>query len=64
MSKNILNKYVWLVNTIYNAKRIPFKEINKKWVEEDMSEGGEIPERTFHKWRHVIEDMFGINIEC
>ena len=64
MSKNLLNKYVWLVNTIYNAKRIPFKEINKKWVEEDMSEGGEIPERTFHKWRHVIEDMFGINIEC
>ena len=64
MAKYLLNKYVWLVNTIYNAKRISFKEINQKWIDEDISEGKEIAERTFHKWRHEIEDMFGINIEC
>lgn len=64
MAKYLLNKYVWLVNTIYNAKRISLKEINQKWIEEDISEGKEIAERTFHKWRHEIEDMFGINIEC
>ena len=28
MAKNLLNKYVWLVDTIYKAKRITFEEIN------------------------------------
>ena len=27
MAKNLLNKYVWLVETIYKAKRITFEEI-------------------------------------
>lgn len=37
MSKNLLNKYVWLVETIYNAKYITLEEINRRWLEEDMS---------------------------
>ena len=28
MAKNLLNKYVWLVETIYKAKQISFEEIN------------------------------------
>ena len=27
MAKNLLNKYVWLVETIYKAKKISFEEI-------------------------------------
>ena len=38
MAKNLLNKYVWLVETIYKARRITFEEINEKWLETDMSE--------------------------
>ena len=64
MAKNLLNKYVWLVETIYKAKRITFEEINEKWLDNDMSEGVELALRTFHKWRVAVEEMFGLVIEC
>ena len=35
MAKNLLNKYVWLVETIYKAKKITFEEINEKWMDEE-----------------------------
>ncbi len=61
---NLLNKYVWLVETIYKARRITFEEINQKWLDNDLSGGVELPLRTFHKWRIAAEDMFGLIIEC
>jgi len=64
MAKNLINKYVWLVETIYKAKRITFEEINEKWIDNDLSEGVELALRTFHKWRIAVEEMFGLIIEC
>ena len=64
MSKNLLNKYVWLVETLYKAKKITLKEINCKWLETDLSEGWEIPRRTFHTWKNEVEEMFGLVIMC
>ncbi len=58
MAKNLLNKYVWLVETIYKAKKISFEEINQLWLDNDMSEGKPLALRTFHKWRVAIEEMF------
>ena len=63
MAKNLLNKYVWLVETIYKAKKISFEKINQRWVDNDLSEGKPLPIRTFHKWRQAIEEMFGLIIE-
>ena len=63
MAKNLLNKYVWLVETIYKAKKISFEDINRRWLDNDLSEGKELPKRTFHKWRIQIEEMFGLIIE-
>ena len=63
MAKNLLNKYVWLVETIYKAKKISFEEINRLWLDNDMSEGDSLKIRTFHKWRQAIEEMFGLIIE-
>ena len=64
MSKNLINKYVWLVETIYNAKKITLKEINRKWTQTELSEGEEIPRRTFINWKNAVEDMFGLEIMC
>ena len=64
MSKNLLNKYVWLVETIYNAKYISFDEINRRWLDNDISEGLEIPKRTFHTWINEAEELFGLSILC
>ena len=54
MAKNLLNKYVWLVETIYKAKKISYEEINSRWLDNDMSEGKPIPLRTFHKLQIAI----------
>ena len=62
MAKNLLGKYVWLVDTIYKAGKISFNEINIKWFNDDM-DTKPIPIRTFHKWRTAIEEMFGLVIE-
>lgn len=65
MAKNIFNKYVWLVETIYKAGRISFEELNEKWMtNENLSEGMELLQRTFHKWRIACEEVFGLVIEC
>ena len=58
-----INKYVWLVETIYKAKKITFEEINEKWLDNDLSEDKPLPLRTFHTWRQNIEEMFGLIIE-
>ena len=62
---NTINKYVWLVETIYKARRITFEDLNDKWLaDEDMSGGVELSLRTFHKWRIAAEEIFGLCIEC
>ncbi len=63
MAKNLINKYVWLVDTIYKAGRITYEEINEKWLDQDMDDRP-IPLRTFHKWRIAAEEMFGLVIGC
>ncbi len=63
MAKNLIGKYVWLVETIYNAGHITLEEINQKWLDDDMDKNP-IPLRTFHKWRIAAEDMFGLAIDC
>jgi hypothetical protein len=64
MSKNLINKYVWLVETLYKAKKITLKEINHKWTQSELSEGEEIPRRTFNNWKNAVEEMFGLVIMC
>ena len=64
MSKKLINKYVWLVETLYKAKKITLKEINRKWAETELSEGEELPRRTFNNWKNAAEEMFGLVIMC
>ena len=64
MGINLMNKYVWLVETIQRAGEISLKEIQSKWLDSDLSEGVELSQRTFHKWRIATEELFGICIDC
>lgn len=57
-------EYIWLVNTIYQSRRITLSEINEKWVQTDMSEGVPFSRTTFFRHKCAIEDIFGIIIEC
>ena len=57
-------EYIWLVNTIYHAKSITLTEINRLWMQTEMSEGKEMARTTFYRNKCAIEDIFGIYIEC
>ena len=35
MATSLLNKYIWLVETIHQANRITFEEINERWLDND-----------------------------
>lgn len=64
MAKNLLTKYVWLINLFEGGKRLTLEDINEAWLKSSLSEGVRIPKRTFFNWRAVIEEMFGVVIEC
>ena len=60
--QSLISKYVWVIETIHRRRKISFKELNRRWLDDDISRGGEIPKRTFDNWRYAIWDMFGISI--
>lgn len=60
----LFREYIWLVNTIYRARKISLAELNDKWVETDMSEGIEMARTTFNRHKDAIQDIFGIYIDC
>ena len=60
----LFKEYIWLVNTIYNAKKISLKEINEKWLDTEMSRGVELSRTTFYRHKCAIEDIFGVYIDC
>lgn len=57
-------EYIWLVNTIYQARAITLNDINEKWLQTEMSEGIPLSRTTFHRHRIAIEEIFGLFIEC
>ena len=60
----LFKQYIWLVNTIYRAKRITLAEINEKWQRTEMSEGMPLSRTTFNRHKDAIEDIFGLYIDC
>ncbi len=61
--QSLINKYVWVIETIYRRHKISYKDLNELWVRDrDISRGLDLPKRTFDNWRLVIADMFGIDI--
>ena len=67
MSKNLINRYIWLVDIIYQAGStgITLSEISNKWKKNDRLSGGEeYPRRTFMHHKNDIWDIFGIEIGC
>ncbi len=66
-SVRLIRRYVWLIDTIRHAGCITLEEINRKWLKNTtlrLPEENEIPERTFHRHRQAIADIFEIDILC
>lgn len=64
MSKDLFNRYIWLVDTIKRYGHITREELNVRWKKSPFSNGESLPRRTFYNYRMAIEELFKINIEC
>lgn len=66
MSANLFKRYFWLMDVIYRSNGISREKINRKWAASELNERkeNELPERTFHRYREAIENIFDINIVC
>ncbi len=63
MARDLLSRYIWIVDTIRRYRRISFEQIRERWSMSQFSSHGEtIPRRTFYNYRRAIEDVFGIEI--
>ena len=65
----IIDKYVWLMNTVRKTgdAGITLEGIKKEWMRKDnqhLSDGIDLLDRTFHKWRKAIREQFHVEIEC
>lgn len=63
MVTELLQKYIWLVQTIIRAGHhgLSLNEISDRW---DNRWDNEYSRRTFNNHRAAIEDIFGIRIKC
>lgn len=64
---NPLKKYIWLVDTVMRAgnKGLTLKQISRAYeFADEISEGNQYSNRSLHRHRNEIKDIFGIEIEC
>ncbi len=64
MAHDLINRYIWLIDTIKRFGRITLDELGRQWLRSPLSDGKPLPRRTFHHYRNGAEQMFGINIQC
>lgn len=64
MSRDLFNRYVWLVDTIRRYGRITRSEIDECWRRSSFSDGTGLPRRTFYNYREAAQQMFEIEIKC
>ena len=63
-SSVLFNRYIWLIDLIYSAGYITREEIDSRWSRTSLNFDHEsmIPERTFHRYKDAIQEMFQIDI--
>lgn len=64
MAKDLIKRYIWLVDTIRRYGRITRRELDESWQRSKFSDGGKLPRRTFYNYRQAIGELFDITIEC
>ena len=58
----LINRYVWVVTTIYNRGPITLEEIQRIY-ESHFGRGEELSERQFHRYTDAVEELFDIEIK-
>ena len=63
MASNVINRYVWLLNTLLQEKELSFSEISKRWANSGLGDNKPLARRTFILHKHAIEEMFNVIID-
>lgn len=64
MRRDLISRYIWIVDTITRYGKLTRQELNGLWRRSSLSDGEDLPERTFFHYRRAIEDNFHIEIKC
>lgn len=64
MARDIINRYVWIVDTLSRYGRLTRAQLDEMWQRSAYGDGRPIPERTFYYYRRAIEENFHIDIRC
>ena len=65
MARDLLNRYIWLGDTIRRHGRITRRTLDECWARSPYSAGEKgIPRRTFYNYRQAVEELFSITINC
>lgn len=64
MISKTFNRYIWLLNTLLQQKKLTFEEISKRWVDSHLGDGKPLALRTFHVHREAIAELFGVQVKC
>ncbi len=64
MARDLISRYVWIVDTLNRYGHLTRDELNDLWLRSPMSDGNPIPQRTFYHYRRAIEENFHIDILC
>lgn len=64
MNKTLINRYIWLVDTLRTHGRLTRERINELWIKSSTGDGNPLPERTFFHYRRAIEEIFKLDIAC
>ncbi|MBQ7855917.1 MAG: WYL domain-containing protein [Alistipes sp.] len=58
----LINRYVWFVSTIYNRGPISLADLQHRY-ELHFGRGEELGERTFHRYKEAVMELFDIDIK-
>lgn len=63
MAISIINKYIWIIDTIQRRGPITFAQLNELWKEnKSLSNGNPMPRRSFLNYRNGAEELFNESI--
>ena len=64
MISKTFNRYIWLLNTLLQQRRLTFEDISYRWKDSYLGDGKPLALRTFHIHREAISELFGVEVKC
>lgn len=65
MAKDLINRYIWLADTIRRRGRMTRAQLNESWQKSALNTTGtQLCRRTLYNYRNAIAAIFNIDIQC